>query len=498
MPVKTLDELLRIRATALAEKPCVRSAEDGTALSYGELDRRASVFAAALRRRGCRAGDRVVLGFGNTPELFSALFGCLRAGLIAVPVDPRLAAGELQTIVDHAAPAAVVLDDGTESHFERLRLGSAALSVAEGLETADEPAWPEEPESPGCDTPALLLYTSGTTGNPKGALFSHGSLVAKVQAIARWFGLDESCASLCLLPTHFGHGLICNCLSTFGYGGTLVIAPPFNLDLLGRLWPILDRHEVSTFSSVPTVIRLLNRYAERRGSKAPASLKFVTCASAPLRPQDVEEFQSNFGVPLLNCYGLTETSGWSACSPNLPGRNLASVGKALDCEIRIVDPSREPLKPGEEGELQIKGPGVMIGYYENPGGTAEVLRDGWFSTGDIGEIDETGAIFLYSRIKELIIRAGKNIYPAEVDHALMSHPEVVEACTVGLEDPLLGEKVAACVVLRRDSALGEAALIAHVQERLAAYKCPERISFVEQIPKSSRGKVRRSRLRSLF
>ena len=170
----------------------------------------------------------------------------------------------------------------------------------------------------------------------------------------------------------------------------------------------------------------------------------------------------------------------------------------MDCEIRAVNADGAALPPGESGELQIKGPSIMTGYYRKDQLTRDVVQNGWLATGDIGEVDETGAVFLHSRIKEIIIRAGRNIYPAEVDFVLMSHPDVAEACTVGIKDTILGETVAACVVRNNDSSLTEDALIAHAREHLVAYKCPERIVFVEQIPKTSRGKVNRSTLLPLF
>lgn len=490
----------------MADKPCLRTSDGSVRVSYGELDHRASTFAAQLRARACRPGDRVILGLSNTPNFFVALFACFRGGLIAVPLDANLATEELRVLVDHAEPSAIVVDDKTKAKLAQIGARCEPFTVEEGNPSISDglPADSHDrgpvasAEGVSEADPALLIYTSGTTGDPKGVLFSHAQLIHKIEAIRTWFGFDESYTSLCLLPTHFGHGLICNCMSTFGYGGCLVIAPPFNLDLLSRLWSILERNSVNTVSSVPTVVRLLMDHAKRRAAVLPSSLKFVTCASAPLRVDEISEFEERFGVPLLNCYGLTETAGWSACSPSRQDRNLASVGKALDCEIRVVGPDGTPLKPGERGELQIKGPSVPSGYDKAKGAFSHVTPGGWLATGDVGELDESGAVILHTRIKEIIIRAGKNIYPAEVDGVLMSHPDVAEACTVGLSDVLLGEKVAACVVPREDSSPTEAGLIAHVQKRLAAYKCPQRIIFVDRIPKTSRGKVNRSKLRSLF
>jgi len=490
----TLDALLRRRAAASPDKTFVEASaatsQGPASLTYAELDRRAASFAAWLRARGAAPGDRIVLGLGNTPEFFAALFGCFRAGLIAVPVDSLLARDELCVIVDHAEPRAIVADGSTEARFESLRERCPVLRVADEEPAAEAPA----PPSPSPETGALLLYTSGTTGDPKGVLYSHAALTAKIAAVAEWLGFDDSYTSLCLLPTHFGHGLVCNSLSVLGYGGKLVITPPFNLDLLRDLWTIVDAHGVNHFSSVPTVVRLLLEYARQRPRPRSPSLEVVTCASAPLRREDVEAFEERFGVPLLNCYGLTEAAGWIACSRRDPDRDRAAVGHPLGCEIRIVGASGAALAPGELGEIQVRGASVMRGYYKHPAAAA----DAWLSTGDVGEIDPSGAIVLRSRIKELIIRAGKNVYPAEVDGVLMSHPDVVEACTVGLEDRLLGEKVAACVVRREAAALSEGDLIAYTQERLVHYKCPQRIAFVPRIPRTSRGKVNRANLRSVF
>ena len=507
MTAQTLDELLRLRATALSDKPCVQTPDGASGFSYAELDRRAFSIAAILRERGCRAGDRVILGFSNTPDFFAALFGCFRGGVIAVPLDPNLTAKELHIVIDHADPTAIIADESTKSRFEHLDLRRELLTLGEDRDLAANlipdnrrdppPAMDIGPAS--AETLALILYTSGTTGDPKGVMHSHAAVMRKIISITKWFGFDESFRSLCLLPSHAAHGLICNSLTTIGYGGTLIITPPYNPALLKTLWTIIDRNDVNTFSSVPAVVRLLLEDARHRGSAMPSSIRFVTCASAPLRAEEVEAFEERFKVPLLNCYGMTEAAGWFACSANTgPPRHKASVGKAIDCEIRAVDANGAALPPGESGELQIKGPSIMIGYYRKDELTREIMQKGWLATGDIGEIDETGAVFLHSRIKEIIIRAGRNIYPAEVDFVLMSHPEVMEGCTVGLKDAILGETVAACVVRNNDSSLTEEALIAHAREHLVAYKCPERILFVEQIPKSSRGKVNRSTLLPLF
>jgi long-chain acyl-CoA synthetase len=302
-----------------------------------------------------------------------------------------------------------------------------------------------------------------------------------------------------VLPTHFGHGLVSSCLSALNYGGTLVLCRPFDVELLPRVFALADEHAVTTFSSVPTIVRLLLRNA---AISAPAAgrLRFVTCASAPLHPEEVEAFERRFGVPLLNCYGLTEAGTWSAMSRDDPDRDRRAVGVASDCRFRAVRRSGErcvELPAGEIGELQVTGPSLMLGYDGDPVATAAVLRDGWLATGDLGSVDARGQVTLAGRSKDLIIRAGANVYPAEVESVLLRHPEVAEAYVIGLHHAILGEAVAACVVRRAHAAVSERELIQHCRASLAPYKCPETIRFVDAVPKTSRGKVSRAALQAL-
>ncbi len=473
----------------------------GRPWTYAELDRGASAFARSLREEGASPGDRLVLTNYNTPEFFVGLFGAARAGLVAVPLDPGLAAAELRNVVDHARPHAVVVGDRSAAVFEPL--GARLLRIdgddpgggedEGGGEDVDDDASPE---------PALILYTSGTTGTPRGAVHSHAGVMEKLGSIVSWFGLGDDDRSMCLLPTHFGHGLVCVCLSALHYGGTLVLCRPFDLELLPRVFALADEHRVTTFSTVPTIVRLLLR---NTAIAPPASgrLRFVTCASAPLDPEEGEAFEARFGVPLLNCYGLTEGGTWSAMSPVDPARDRRSVGIATGCRFRAVrmHPDGDEvsvLSAGEIGDLQVSGPSVMLGYHGDPEASARVLRDGWLSTGDLGSVDESGRVYLAGRSKDLIIRAGANIYPAEIEGVLLRHPEVVEAYVVGLDHPVLGEKVGACVVRKQGGRVSEKDLIGHCRELLAAYKCPETIRFVDAVPKTSRGKVTRASLMALF
>jgi long-chain acyl-CoA synthetase len=487
-----LDDIAARGARRAPDRPAI-VVPGGGALSYAELERAASRFAGALAARGARPGDRLVLGNGNTPEFFIALFGAARAGLVAVPLDPGLAAAELRTLLGHARPHAVVVDPKSAAVFGPL--GVPLLAVAGPA----DPAGPPPRQVAAGDAPALVLYTSGTTGTPRGAVHSHAGILRKLDAIRTWFDLGETDRTLCMLPTHFGHGLVSSCLSALNYVGTLVLCRPFDVELLPRVFALADEHAVTTFSSVPTIVRLLLRNAAI-SPPATGHLRFVTCASAPLHPEEAEAFERRFRVPLLNCYGLTEAGTWSAMSRDDPGRDRRAVGFASDCRFRAVRRDGErcvELPAGEIGELQVSGPSIMLGYDGDPEATAAVLRDGWLATGDLGSVDARGQVTLAGRSKDLILRAGANVYPAEVESVLLRHPQVAEAYVIGVHHAILGEAVAACVVRRAQATVSERELIQHCRAFLAPYKCPETIRFVDAVPRTSRGKVSRAALQAL-
>jgi long-chain acyl-CoA synthetase len=479
------------------------------ALTYAALDTGAARFAARLRTDGARPGDRLILGNGNRPELFIALFGAARAGLIAVPLDVQLAPAELANVFHHARPFAAVVDGRSADAFaalggarydaDELATGGAPALADddegrdEGHDEDDRAAPPRDP-----DRPALILYTSGTTGTPRGAVHGHAGLQRKLDAINRWSLLASGARAMCMLPTHFGHGLICACLATLNLTGTLVLCRPFDVELLPRVFALADDHAVETFSTVPSIIRLLLRNQAIAPPRA-GTLRYVTCASAPLHAEEVAAFEARFGVPLLNCYGITEGGTWSAMSPRDPrARDPQSVGTAVDCRFRAVDGNGDELAAGAVGELQLTGPSVMLGYHEDLEGTARAIRDGWLVTGDRGRVDAAGRVYLAGRSKELIIRAGANIYPAEVEGVLLRHPAIAEAYVLGVAHAVLGEQVAAIVVLSPGAALTARELQEHCRPWLAAYKIPERIERVAAVPRTSRGKVTHAALHALL
>jgi len=501
--IHAIDEILTRAAAYSPDKACI-VIPDGPTLTYHDLERRASAFAEVLLQQGCQPGERLVLANCNTPGFFVSLFGALRAGLIAVPIDAGLGSLELKNILAHARPHAVVVDRRSAAAFAELDVPKYELDSEGGVPLHDlhhlrSGTAPTEPiDSVRRPDGAIILYTSGTTGSPKGVLHGHAGILSKLVAIQSWFGFDESTRALCLLPTHFGHGLIACCLSTFHYGGTLVLCQPFDVELLQRLFIMVERYEINVFSAVPSIIRLLLRFSGASGRTPPACLRFVTCASAPLHALEINAFEARFQVPLLNCYGITEGATWAAMSPLDRERDRHSVGTAYGCRIRAVDRDRVELPPGEIGNLEIAGPSLMLGYYLDPEATDRAIVDGWLATGDLGHVDAQSRVFLCGRSKELIIRAGVNVYPVEVEAVVMSHPGVAEAHVVGLDHPILGEKVTACVIRRAGTSVSSEELISHCRKQLAHYKCPEEIRFVDAVPKTSRGKVSRASIKAMF
>lgn len=462
----SLGALLASRARRWKDKPLL-IVPDGPEISYAQAERMAAKASGWLRARGVRKGDRVLLALPNVPEFFHLLFGAARLGAVAVPVDPRLKKAELARIRRHCLPKAAVLEAGLAA-FRR----------------ALDRSRPAAPAPVRRSDPLMILYTSGTTGDPKGVVHTHGTILAKGAAIRAHFPFTPDWRALCLLPVCFSHPLNAVCLPVLQYGGTLVLHPVFDLENLAGLFRVIETHRVAMFSSVPTVLRLLLRFKSMVDGDL-TSLRFVACGSAPVPPELAREFETTFGVPVLNCYGITETAAWIA-APRLSRRRRAAgaVGTPLGCRIKAVD-----------GELWVRGPSVMKGYYRNPEASARALRGGWFRTGDAGRVDARGQVVLRGRLKDIIIRNGINIHPDEIDEVLVKDPAVAEAATVGAPHPLLGEVPVSFVVVKPGRAFSEPALKRLCRRLLADYKCPERFVAVEALPRGARGKVLKRELR---
>jgi acyl-CoA synthetase (AMP-forming)/AMP-acid ligase II len=447
---------------------------------------------------GVTRGQRVFLHYGNRAELFADLLAVWRLGACAVPVDGRLTAFEVETLARAARPRISVWAQSPEPRLASAldSLGVAICALEEEVASAGTAA----PLTSGIalDDDALILFTSGTTGSPKGVVHTHRSLRARWMSLRQSLGLETFRRTLCLLPTHFGHGLICNCLYPWLFGQDLYLLPPFRADLLTELGALLDAHGITFLSSVPSVWRLALKTARPPEAK---TVQRVFCGSAPLSAALWQQVREWTGAPeVMNAYGITETGSW------LAGTTLRDfepedglVGEAWGgvlCVTASRDPATppgvvEPCPPGQSGYVWVNTPALMKGYLDRPDLTQEVVSQGWFMTGDIGLFDARGRLYLRGREREEINKGGMKIYPADIDAVVERFSATRDVCTFAVPDALHGETIGVAVVLDANGDDVLARLHAWCAHHLAAHQMPQRWYLLDEIPRTSRGKVNR-------
>ncbi|MDH3217306.1 MAG: acyl--CoA ligase [Candidatus Krumholzibacteria bacterium] len=460
---------------------------------HRELARRLELY----RNQGLGPGDRVFLHYGNTLEFFVDLLAVWKLGGCAIPIDSRLTMFEVQTLAEAARPRFSLWHDAYDGAM------GAALSDR-GVTQIGSDELPREGDNRSCadlvhlDAPALILFTSGTTGQPKGVVHTHRSLRARWLALQQSLGIEKFRRTLCLLPTHFGHGLICNCLFPWFGGGDLYICPPFRPDLVMQLGSLLDEHEITFMSSVPSVWRLALKV-----SKPPTrrSLERVFCGSAPLSAFLWRQVQKWTGTPeVFNAYGITETGSWVAgttVTDFVPADGL--IGNPWGAVIRILPVSQpgaplstiEPCAPDEPGYVWINTPALMAGYFEREDLTREVVHEGWFMTGDIGVLNAHGHLYLRGREREEINKGGMKVYPGDVDTVIERFQKVADVCTFAVDDPLYGQDVGVAVVLQDADPTTRGALYDWATQHLAKHQTPVRWYFIDDIPRTASGKINR-------
>ncbi len=476
-------------------------------VSYAAFARRVRQAAHGLSRLGVGHGDKVALLLGNCPEFLTIFFACTALGAIAVPINPRLKAEEVQYILQNSDSVLLVIADALSpvitpaldgcpllrhivivGDIPELSIGLPAHPFASLYAAADHPV----SAAVGPDDIASIIYTSGTTGHPKGVLLSHGNYLFDVWSYATACQISAADRLLCMLPLFHVNAQVASVLSALHQGGALILLEGFSPR---EFLPALARYRATSFSAVPTIYAILNNLPDA-GQYDLSSLRVCICGAAPMPVEVFERFERMYRAFILEGYGLSEGTCVSTLNP-LDGRprKIGSIGVALPGqEVRIVDDQGQPVPSGVVGEIVIRGPNVMQGYYKNPEATAAAVRDGWLYTGDLGLCDADGYFFIVGRKKEMIIRGGENIYPKEIEEVLYRHPAVAEAAVVGLPDPIWGEQVAAFIVPRPGVPAGAEAIIAYCREHLADFKCPQVVEFVESFPKTATGKIQKNRL----
>jgi long-chain acyl-CoA synthetase len=429
-------------------------------LSYLELDVASAKVAGMLRAGGLRAGDRVAVMLPNVPQFAMAYYGVLRMGGIVVPMNPLLKAREVEHYVGDSG-AAVVLDDPA------------------ALPGEDEPDFgvAERDE----DDTAVILYTSGTTGKPKGAELTHGNLARNAEVMRELISVEAEDVILGALPLFHSFGQTCGLNTAVATGACLALIPRF---MPAAVLELIERRRVTVFEGVPTMYAALLHTAGRERHDA-SSLRVCVSGGAALPLEVLHGFEAAFGCVILEGYGLSETSPVASFN-RAELRKPGSIGTPVDgVEMRLLDPTPEGV-----GEIAIRGHNVMKGYWRNPDATCQAIDgDGWFRSGDLARVDEDGCYFIVDRKKELIIRGGYNVYPREVEEVIYEHPAVREAAVVGIPHPELGEEVGACVALKAGADAGEAEVREFVRSQVAAYKYPRHVWFVDELPKGPTGKI---------
>jgi acyl-CoA synthetase (AMP-forming)/AMP-acid ligase II len=473
-----------LRATENPSGPAV--ADDCTDLNNAQLLAAVQRAAGSLRLKGVSAGDVVAIMLPNTASFVVSLFAAWRLGAAVTPINPSLTAAEVNYQVSDAA--ATVLIAETAPNFDP---GTAVVTTDE-LDGGDPtPGLLNAPQYPDSAL-ALLIYTSGTTGRPKGVMLDHANLNAMCGAVIDGFNMTRDDHSLLILPLFHVNGIVVGTLSPLLTGGRATIAGRFKVD---TFFDRIEQSGATYFSAVPTIYTML---CGLPASVKPdtSSLRFAVCGAAPASVELLEGFESRYGIPIIEGYGLSEGSCASTVNPLTGTRKAGTVGLPLPGQtIRLVDASGNPVPDGEAGEVVIKGANVMRGYLNRPEETANTIVDGWLHTGDVGRFDEDGYLVLVDRAKDMIIRGGENIYPREIEAVVHGLPQIAEAAVVGRPHPVYGEEPVLFVSLHPDTTLDTDAIRDHLRGSLSKYKLPVEITIMDDLPKNAVGKIAKPELR---
>jgi acyl-CoA synthetase (AMP-forming)/AMP-acid ligase II len=486
-------------------------------MSFGELEQGGNRAANGLIALGVKRGERIAYFGKNTHLYFELLLGALKIGAVMTPVNWRLAAPEITYVLNNCQARVLFVGDGFAATIEALRPGLDHVETVIGIDAADGDlldyrTWrdgfadvdPQIVVEPNDD--ALQLYTSGTTGNPKGAVMTNASLTSSRAndspdiELRAWQVTNPDEVTLLAMPCFHISGTGTG-LGTMANGSGSIVLPEYDPT---KALELIERFNISRIFMVPAAIQIMLNHP-RVGEVDFSRLKIITYGASPIPLDLMRAAMDQFGCGFVQMYGMTETSGTIvALDPEdhdpAGSPRMRSVGTPLQgVEIKIIDEQGNELGPREVGEIATRSSKNMKGYWNNPDATAATIdSQGWLRTGDAGYLDEDGYLYIHDRVKDMIISGGENVYPAEVENAVFSHPYIADVAVIGVPDEKWGEAVKACVVLKPGKSLTEAEVIAHARTHIAGYKCPKSVDFIDVLPRNSSGKVLRRELRAPY
>ena len=502
--MRTIRHYVDLRAREQPDAIWLIAPETGAVLTFRELAHASRELGRYLGAQGLRKGDKVALMLHNGYQTARLLIGVMYAGCTVAPLNLLSQASQLEYVLEHSdtrlvftsaelAPRLMAALANVKRAIRVVVIDPDATSIFGNATLPDMPL-----QDIGEEDEALLMYTSGTTGKPKGVLHTHRSVTAGGEFTSRAHQLTDTDRVMCALPLYHINGQIVTTVAPLVHGGSVVMPHRFSVS---GYWETVARYQCTWINVVPTIIAYLLNAPEPRAAGLDISrVKFCRSASAPLPPELHRAFEEKFGISIIETFGMTETNAPCFTNPHESDqRKIGSPGPAFGNEAKIIDPATgADLPPGMPGEIMVRGDNVMKCYYKDPETTAKTLEpDGWLHSGDLGYLDGDGFLFVTGRIKELIIKGGENIAPREIDEALLKHPAVLEAAAVGIPDTNYGQEIMVCVVLKPGARCGTAELAAFSQRELGAYKTPKVIKFVADLPKGPSGKVQRLKLLEL-
>jgi long-chain acyl-CoA synthetase len=482
------------------EKPAIVSGE--RRLSYADLDEASNKVANALIKIGVNKGDHVAILLANSPEFVIIYFGIVKTGAVAIPLDTNYKVDELTSLFNDCQPKVLVSESPTLeplvpllSRFKSMKhvidLNSTYegqfLSYREIMSAGPAPRIKLEPEP---EDIAHIAYTSGPSFQPRGIMLSHQHLTTEAAISAEGFQqTDRDIMMLFALPMHHMFGLVAVLLASICKGSTVVIVPGTGLSI-GSFVAAIEREKGTMFLGVPYIFALAVDMAEKQGIQNDlSSLRLCVSAGAPLPLDVIRRFKQHYGLNLVDVWGLSETVCHITCPPINGTGKPGSVGKALPgWVVKVIDDNGRELPPNQPGEIIVRGL-LMNGYYHNPGATAEIMKDGWLYTGDIGKLNQAGYLFITGRKKDTIIVKGQNIYPSDIESVLLTHPKVAEAAVIGIPDDMRGEVVGAVIALKAGEVATEEEIKRFCLEHIVNYKVPKQVIFLDSLPRTATGVI---------